>query len=203
MATVLLVHEDGRMAERLKDLMVSRGHVLSWQPSARTGFDAVLSDSFDLVILGGTCTHLEGQSLASLIQATGHHGRLLALQPTDDINVVLDHVPTPQRTRQWDDLTFESLAGFDRLKAKFLTRLPTQIESMQSCWQQQDWSGLGRVAHALKGSAACYGFDQVSEAALRVEQLCAEVDRSQLEVALSALIQLASTSQGRQGVCHE
>ena len=51
----------------------------------------------------------------------------------------LAHVPaSPGPAQNWDDLTFASLAGFERLQSRFRQRLFDQMPCMRECCEQGD-----------------------------------------------------------------
>jgi HPt (histidine-containing phosphotransfer) domain-containing protein len=51
----------------------------------------------------------------------------------------------------------------------FVDEMPGRIAHLVSCYAGQDWEGLDRAAHQLKGSAGSYGFHPVTDAAARLE----------------------------------
>ena len=63
--------------------------------------------------------------------------------------------------------------GFDEdmqeLIELYLEETPARISTLQNAWDQQDWPGLQRLAHQIKGSAAGYGFPEISTLGLSVE----------------------------------
>ncbi|TWT30588.1 Hpt domain-containing protein [Blastopirellula retiformator] len=54
----------------------------------------------------------------------------------------------------------------------FVSEMPDRIESMLRCVDQNDWEGLGRIAHQLKGAAGSYGFGQITPYAAQLEHDC-------------------------------
>ena len=51
----------------------------------------------------------------------------------------------------------------------FVDEMPQKIDALLARLAQADWQGLERAAHQLKGAAGSYGFEQVTEAAGRLE----------------------------------
>ncbi|MFI4874561.1 MAG: Hpt domain-containing protein [Blastopirellula sp. JB062] len=63
----------------------------------------------------------------------------------------------------------------------FVEEMPDRIESMLQCVDQNDWTGLGRIAHQLKGAAGSYGFGQITPYAAQLEHDCRQ-DASEKEI---------------------
>lgn len=51
----------------------------------------------------------------------------------------------------------------------FVEELPDRIDALQTCWDDADMEGLGRVAHQLKGAAGSYGFEELTPALQRLD----------------------------------
>jgi HPt (histidine-containing phosphotransfer) domain-containing protein len=60
------------------------------------------------------------------------------------------------------------------LVADFVTEMPVRIARLTRQLSAQDWPGLHRTAHQLKGAAGSYGFEELTPPAHRVELLLAE-----------------------------
>lgn len=53
--------------------------------------------------------------------------------------------------------------------ALFVEEMNDRIECLRTLSQNHDWNQLGRTAHAIKGAAGTYGFDQFTPVAHRLE----------------------------------
>ncbi len=53
----------------------------------------------------------------------------------------------------------------------FLADTPGQLIKLQTLLADQDWEGVRRVAHYLKGSAMCLGFERMRELCQGIEML--------------------------------
>ncbi|MHB8901168.1 MAG: Hpt domain-containing protein [Thermoguttaceae bacterium] len=47
----------------------------------------------------------------------------------------------------------------------FVDEMPARIETILSCFQSEDWEGLKRASHQLKGAAGSYGFPSITPCA--------------------------------------
>ncbi len=54
----------------------------------------------------------------------------------------------------------------------FVSNLPQLLATLTQHADHGKWRTLARVAHQLKGSSGCYGFDEVSSRAARLEETC-------------------------------
>ena len=61
------------------------------------------------------------------------------------------------------------LAEFSPLVDRFLTRLPTRLDQFDTALQANDWLGVERLAHQVKGASSCYGFPDIAHEASRIE----------------------------------
>ncbi len=66
-----------------------------------------------------------------------------------------------------------SIYGTDKdlqdVVAVFVEEMADRIECLQTQARNRDWDQLGRTAHAIKGAAGTYGFDQFTPVAQRLE----------------------------------
>ena len=58
---------------------------------------------------------------------------------------------------------------FGDIVEMFAKEMPGRVETMLDCLNREDWEGLRRNAHQLKGAAGSYGFEPLSPCANRVE----------------------------------
>lgn len=47
----------------------------------------------------------------------------------------------------------------------FVDEMPERIENILTCYQAEDWEGLRRASHQLKGAAGSYGFTPITPCA--------------------------------------
>jgi HPt (histidine-containing phosphotransfer) domain-containing protein len=76
----------------------------------------------------------------------------------------------PKIGDRYADLTFESLKGFDRLSQRYRERLPKVLADLQAACEAGNWPDVQRRAHAIKGGAACFGLDELTQLAAQLEQ---------------------------------
>ncbi len=111
--------------------------------------------------------------------------------PDDD---AVQHVPSEQQT-EGSGLILSTLLvkdpAFRPIIAKFIDRLPERLEKMCDAWDHRDYVELKEQAHWLKGAGGTVGFGVFTEPAKRLEGLAQDKCESELENALSDLIDLA------------
>ena len=61
---------------------------------------------------------------------------------------------------------------------QFVDAMPDRVDELHSRFAAEDWEGLRRAAHQLKGSAGSYGFAAVGQAAAKLEDA---IDHAQSE----------------------
>jgi HPt (histidine-containing phosphotransfer) domain-containing protein len=57
----------------------------------------------------------------------------------------------------------------------FIANLPQFLATLHEHAGHGDWQSLERASHQLKGSSGCYGFDEVSTRAARLEDACRQL----------------------------
>lgn len=62
-------------------------------------------------------------------------------------------------------------SGINMLLAKFLENLPGRIADIKTAIQDQAPESLARAAHKLKGTAATFGLDRLSDISKQLEML--------------------------------
>ncbi len=62
--------------------------------------------------------------------------------------------------------------GLRDLLEMFVGTLPQRLAKLYQAAAEQDWEGLRRLAHQLKGAAGSYGYAPLSVTAAQLEALC-------------------------------
>jgi len=75
--------------------------------------------------------------------------------------------------------------------AKFIIRLDDQLDAMEKCWAQRDFTELAALAHWLKGSGGTVGFDDFTEPAKNLETLAKAGSEDGIAVTLQELRELS------------
>lgn len=191
MPSVLLAHANPLTRSNAAPELIQAGHTCLVVADGRAAFDAALAHSFDLVVLDVALARLDGESLPELIKATGWGGHCISLLTKSDGDAALPagfsgqvHINEPGGTEwvaqlapylpktddRYADLTFESLKGFDRLSQRYRERLPQVLADLKVACDAGNWPDVQRRAHAIKGGAACFGLDQLTQLAAQLEQ---------------------------------
>ena len=72
----------------------------------------------------------------------------------------------------------------------FVQEMPDRINALDAQAKSRDWNRLAETAHQIKGAAGCYGFDEITPSAARLEAVTREAQQE--EQILSALDELLS-----------
>ncbi len=62
----------------------------------------------------------------------------------------------------------------------YLANRKADVERVRLGLTQADWSGIGRIAHGLKGSGGGYGFDSISVIGAEMETAARVEDRGEV-----------------------
>ena len=61
------------------------------------------------------------------------------------------------------------LVEMSPLVDRFLSGLPTRLDQFDLALNANDWSGIERLAHQVRGASGCYGFPEIAKEAQRIE----------------------------------
>ena len=79
----------------------------------------------------------------------------------------------------------------------FVSEVPDRVTRMQDCAAANDWEGLRRLAHQIKGAAGSYGFSEVTPYAARLEANLKEAQPEDVVLAnLSELLDVCGKLRG-------
>jgi CheY-like chemotaxis protein len=211
MPSVLLAHANPLTRDSAGLELIQAGHTCLVVADGRAAFDAALAHSFDLIVLDVALARLDGESLPELIKATGWGGHCISLlTKTDEVTDLPTgfsgqvHIDAPggaqwvhqlgpylpKTDERYADLTFESLKGFDRLSQRYRERLPKVLADLTAACDAGNWPDVQRRAHSIKGGAACFGFEQLTQLAAQLEQ-CVVQDRTAEASGLLAQMRVA------------
>lgn len=76
----------------------------------------------------------------------------------------------------------------------YFKNLSSLLTQMNHAFESGDIKNLGRLAHTVKGSSACYGFEKIADEASRLESEClsSSSESSHLAAHISQLTDLAN-----------
>ena len=80
------------------------------------------------------------------------------------------------------------------LMPTFLSSLKSSVNNMAAALEDENRAELKRLAHAVKGSSACYGFTQISQLAGRLEEMSLDVIHSPVGMLREILEQMTQMS---------
>ena len=73
----------------------------------------------------------------------------------------------------------------------FIDEMPTRIERLIKEFGEKNWDELKNTAHQLRGAAGCYGFEEVSPTAGKLEQaLVTNLPEEEIQQSLNELIDI-------------
>ena len=152
--------------------------------------EAAVSQDFDLILSDIQMPVMDGVSAIKLLQAAGNTTPCIALTANTmkhEIDSYLeagfaDHLAKPIQRERFAKVLSHFLSQLQppllqlpdhekhRLRQGFLSGLPAQQQLLEKAWQQMDLASLQYQAHALKGTAALFEAEALSQAAAHLEQ---------------------------------
>lgn len=80
---------------------------------------------------------------------------------------------------KWDNLL--NSEKFQQINNNYLAKLPEYLTEIKDFQQNKQWTALRALAHSLKGSAGCFGFTAIYDAASALESSLRNDDISRRE----------------------
>jgi signal transduction histidine kinase/CheY-like chemotaxis protein len=96
-----------------------------------------------------------------------------------------------ERTATSPTFVYSHLAAdpdYGELVTLFVQEMPDRINALDAQAKSRNWNQLAETAHQIKGAAGCYGFDEITPCAARLEAAAREAQQE--EQILSALDEL-------------
>ncbi len=175
------------------------------------GFKAVqatLDNDFDLVLMDIQMPEMDGIKAFELIQNTCPSVPVVALTANamqSDVSLYLnlgfkDHIAKPVDRKQFVDTVLKYLGveselnialdadELDEIKQQYVRRLVGRIADIKAAQANSDWEEIGKHAHAIKGSAGMFGFDDLSALGAQLELSVKNADQAQGQAQLGQLL---------------
>lgn len=181
----------------------------------QAAMDRILKEKFDLVLMDLDMPTKGGMEALKELREKGYCGRVVALTACTGggerercLAAGFDgYFEKPISKRVLSELVagltqeplFSSLAGepgMDQLITQFLEELPGRCRLIEEATVAKDLEALQRLARVLKGEAGSYGFEPITDAAIKVEESArAKTDGGDVEKQVKDLIQLCNSAQ--------
>jgi CheY-like chemotaxis protein len=206
----VLLAEDSRAQQRLVSYLLAKAGVTV--VLAQNGHEAVElagREPFDAVLLDMQMPHMDGYEAAAVLRRQGYRRPILALtadvfggdeqrcleagcddylakpmEPADLLGLLMRHLagPPPAVAPAVGGPSFEDLLG------QYVAGLSGKVGKMHAAEAAEDRAALAQMAHKTRGSAAMYGFTELSETAGLLEDAAREgQDRSLLRELLDEM----------------
>lgn len=88
---------------------------------------------------------------------------------------------------KWDDLLNSD--KFQQINNNFRTKLPDYLVQINNLHTNKEWQALRALAHSLKGSAGCFGFTTIHDAADALEECLRKDDINHREYLIVNLVE--------------
>ena len=93
--------------------------------------------------------------------------------------------------------TLENQSSLQELLARFISKLPQRVSTINDLVRVRDMEELRRAVHQLKGAAGGYGFPQITEAASKAEKkISPEAELEEVRAEVESLIRVVRSVDG-------
>ena len=216
----VLLAEDSRSQQRLVSYLLAKaGATVVLAQNGREAVELAGREPFDAVLLDMQMPHMDGYEAAAVLRRQGYRGPILALTADvfggDERRCLEagcdDYLPKPMEPADLLGLLMRHLAGqppaqipavggpsFADLLREYVSGLAGKVGKMQAAEAAEDRTALAQMAHKTRGTAAMYGFTELSETAGLLEDAADEgQDRSLLRELLDEMDEIVRRIEGR------
>ncbi|NTS78726.1 response regulator [Catenovulum sp. SM1970] len=189
---VLLAEDHEQNRQLFKLLMENVGLEVETVADGEQAVELAMTDDFDLILMDIHMPKMDGMEALNLMRQSGIDTQVIALTANvmaHDIKKYLafgfiDHCAKPidkydfiEKVRKYievdTDLDLSQVESSQKMKeltAEFIDLLPRYATDLKVAANNHQFELLYKLAHQLHGSAASYGFDDVSSLAADLEQ---------------------------------
>lgn len=189
---VLLAEDNRDNAKLLQRILERMGLQVTWVENGQLAVTQALERDFDLVLMDIQMPIMDGEQALSFLQATGCTTPVIALTAntmSHEIERYLklgfaDHLGKPIDREQFAKKIAHYLAlpeqfvdidlpesDMQALRDDYVSGLAEQRVQLENQSRYGDLIGLGKSVHALKGSAAMFGFEQLQALAEQADKI--------------------------------
>lgn len=202
----ILVAEDNPDNRELISLLLTQlGAKAEFAHNGAEAVEKALNHDFDLILMDIQMPVMGGLEATQMLRKAAYTGPIIALTA----NVMKHDVDTyiangfdkalakpidkdelanalkyymklaEQNSQSWQQL----LEGdrFKEISNNYRAKLPQLLCTVSDLYKKQDLNELLSLAHSIKGSAGCFGFQQISDAAAELEQCIREHNEASLD----------------------
>ncbi|MCG7555818.1 ATP-binding protein [Pseudoalteromonas sp. Of11M-6] len=190
----VLVAEDNPDNQELITLLLSNWGIVP--DIANNGAEAVemaLVEDYQLILMDMQMPVMGGEEATQMLRHAAYDGPIIALtanvmkhdidnhikagcdatlgKPIDKEllgKLLLEYLELQNgKSSSWDALL--QTEKFLQISRNYVEKLPSQLVELQKLYDTQEWESLRALAHSIKGSAGCFGFMNIHEAAGELE----------------------------------
>lgn len=211
----LLVVDDSKLVLKLIQTFLStRNAQIDEAVNGREAIKLAVANAYDAVFMDVEMPEMGGIEAITELRKDGYVGTVVAMSAKSspaDVEACLaagfdkfltkpcgrDEFLGMLESLRTEPLTSTKIndASMAELITEFVKSLPDQCRILEKAVVAKDADGVARACRNLKGSGGAYGFDPISEAAAKVEQLAAGGDFAAMQKAASDLLRLCLSAR--------
>ncbi|MDW7547398.1 ATP-binding protein [Pseudoalteromonas peptidolytica] len=190
----VLVAEDNPDNQELITLLLSNWGIIP--DIASNGAEAVemaLVEDYQLILMDMQMPVMGGEEATQMLRHAAYDGPIIALTANVMKHDIDNHVEAGcdatlgkpidkdqlgklliqyleiqnDKASSWDALL--QTEKFLQISRNYVEKLPAQLTELQALYDEHEWESLRALAHSIKGSAGCFGFMNIHEAAGELE----------------------------------
>ncbi|MEJ6475684.1 hybrid sensor histidine kinase/response regulator [Pseudoalteromonas piscicida] len=208
----ILVAEDNPDNQELIRLLLSNWGIVP--DIANNGAEAVemaLVEDYQLILMDMQMPVMGGEEATQMLRHAAYDGPIIALTANVMKHDIDNHVEAGcdatlgkpidkerlgalliqyleiqnDKASSWDALL--QTEKFLQISRNYIEKLPGQLTELQQLYDLHEWESLRALAHSIKGSAGCFGFMNIHEAAGELEASLRNVQSGDLHYHLLKL----------------
>jgi signal transduction histidine kinase/ActR/RegA family two-component response regulator/HPt (histidine-containing phosphotransfer) domain-containing protein len=214
-AHILCVDDNEDNRQLVAYLVAKTGAELTLAENAKMAIELAENTAFDLVLMDMQMPEMDGLQATTLLKSQGFETPIVMLTANVDAsskNKVLaagaqEHFAKPIDSQNFYEMlcrylsdvgkslvqpVIQPLTEFEALVHNYKNSFALKLADFQQALDDNNWPQIKHLIHKLKGSAGSYGFSQLSDFALLVEQ---HIDEDNLTAARTCLLEMQSCMQ--------
>ncbi|ATC95701.1 hybrid sensor histidine kinase/response regulator [Pseudoalteromonas tunicata] len=204
-AQILVAEDNPDNQELIRLLLEQWGLEPHFADNGAQAVEMALTHDFDLILMDMQMPVMGGLEATTMLRNTAYDGPIIALtanvmkndidtyiaagcnqslaKPIDkqELENALEKYLSLQHdnNKKWEDVL--KTEQFKKISLNYKAKMPEMKTQLTDLYESEDWEQLTALAHSIKGSAGCFGFTHISDAASELESCLKDKNQQRLD----------------------
>jgi CheY-like chemotaxis protein len=170
----LLFAEDDVLLAQLFQLQAQQaGYQVCWVENGDAAVQQALSYQHDLILMDVQMPIMDGISAMQMLRQLGFDRPIVAMSAEEVTETGFDLVlkkplhwqQVQQQLAQFEVIPSVALQVPAELKEAYITHVEQSLQQLELLASEEKWQEFAAIVHQFKGSAGCFGLENISELA--------------------------------------